>query len=247
MEGKDLPGAKVVLLDIEGTTTPIDFVHKTLFDYARENTEEFLKRSYGDPEVRNIVFDLNKLHEQSGKDRKPEVWDFSGSKKDIDAAAEFCRWLISIDSKAGPLKALQGLVWEEGFRSGMLSGVVYPDVPAAMQRWREQGRRICIYSSGSTRAQKLIFGSTQQGDLTKHLNCFYDTAVGNKREAQSYRNIAEKEGIPAENFLFLSDVREELDAAQEAGMMVMLVVRGSSAVENAPGIGIVHDFEGIFP
>lgn len=247
MEREDISGTKVVLLDIEGTTTPIDFVHKTLFSYASENIEAFMERNYGKPEVSDSLKELHQLFDSDKGEKKPEEWVLSLDKRDVPPASEYCRWLIAHDSKAGPMKALQGLVWEEGYRSGKLNGEVYPDVPNAMERWKDQGKRICIYSSGSTLAQRLIYGSTRFGDLTRFISNFYDTAVGNKREDRSYSNIAEREGIGPEYFLFLSDVPEELDAAERAGMKTILVMRESEERRNPGDHSFIRDFTDLFP
>src|SRR5688572_31886471 len=96
------------------------------------------------------------------------------------------------DSKSPGLKALQGMIWQEGYASGELHGVVFDDVPKALKRWRAAGIRAAIYSSGSVLAQKLIFGTTQFGDLTPLFDGFFDTAVGPKRDANSYRMIARR-------------------------------------------------------
>src|SRR5205823_401284 len=127
--------------------------------------------------------------------------------------------------KSTALKSIQGKIWDKGFANGELKGEVFPDVPSALRRWTEEGKKVYIFSSGSVLAQKLVFGHTQYGDLTKYLSGFFDTKTGPKREPQSYNTIAKKIGIAPNDILFLSDVPEELIAAQQAGMQTKLVVR----------------------
>ena len=176
-------GIRVVLLDIEGTTTPIDFVYKTLFPYASRNVESFLTSQIVEPEIRAIDRDLKA---QSVKDAAagltPPPWR-DNSTNDLRACAAYVQWLMARDSKCTPLKLLQGKIWQRGFENGELHGEVYTDVPRAFARWRRQGREIAIYSSGSVLAQKLLFGSVPSGDLTRDICGFFDTAIGVKTAA----------------------------------------------------------------
>lgn len=242
---REYPEVKAILLDIEGTTTPIEFVHKDLFSYARDHVADFLKKNSGEGEIASLMKDLK---EQQGMDSRnglePPEWPDSEG-QNSQHAAKYCRWLIDRDSKFGALKALQGHIWEDGFNSGELHGVVYDDVPSALKRWRQQGKKVCIYSSGSVMAQKMIYSTTDYGDLTELINCFFDTSVGHKREASSYYNIARGMGIKAEEILFLSDVTEELDAAREAGMQAILVTRGDHSGNS--GHTQVKNFESLYP
>ncbi len=132
---------------------------------------------------------------------------------------------IAEDRKATPLKALQGMVWEQGYNAGQLKGHVYPDAVDALKHWHQQGYRLYVYSSGSIQAQQLIFGCSEAGDLSGLFSGYFDTTSGPKREAQSYRTIAQAIECPAENILFLSDIVEELDAAQAAGMITCGLAR----------------------
>src|SRR5258708_37443109 len=137
-------------------------------------------------------------------------------------------FLIALDRKATPLKTLQGKIWEEGFRSGELHGDVYEDVPRAFERWSAEGRRIAIFSSGSVQAQRLLFGHSKTGDLTKYIDAYFDTATGPKRERTSYTAIATGLGIDAARILFVSDVEAELGAAREAGMQTAWMLRAGA-------------------
>ncbi len=215
-----------VLFDIEGTTTPLEFVHRTLFSYAREKVEVFLKEN----SARNQVADLIDMLEKSYKDNSaigklPQNWSSTDISQRVGSAAKYVKWLISVDSKDPALKELQGLIWEEGYRNGQLHGEVYPDVPEVMERLNRDGIRMAIYSSGSALAQRLIFASTNYGDLTKYLSGFFDTSVGPKRDPKSYANIAGLLKIPSGEILFLSDIIEEITAARTSGLKAVQVVR----------------------
>ena len=206
---------QVILTDIEGTTSSIDFVHQTLFPYARSRIRAFLRDHADDAEV----------HRQLDEVEQIENRDLSLQ----DAADVLERW-IDEDRKVTPLKALQGMIWAEGYRAGELRGHVYPDTPAALRAWQARGLRLAVYSSGSVDAQKLIFGHTDHGDLTPLFSAFFDTRVGGKRDVASYREILRALQCPAEAVLFLSDVGEELDAARAAGLRTCQVVRDAKTV-----------------
>jgi enolase-phosphatase E1 len=149
------------------------------------------------------------------------------------------------DRKSPGLKALQGLIWREGYESGALHGRVYPDVPAAFRRWRDGGLDIYIYSSGSVLAQKLLFGSTEWGDLTTSLSGFFDTAVGAKTAAASYRAILERVRVAAAQMLFVSDIVQELDAARTVGLHTALCVRGSAEPAAPAGHAMIRTLDEI--
>jgi enolase-phosphatase E1 len=224
------PAIRIFLLDIEGTTTPVDFVYRTLFGYARKNLCSFLRKESGEPEVRDCIAGLKAQYSVDQREgTAPPEWRAGPPESEIESAARYGMWLMDRDSKIGPLKTLQGLIWQEGYTSGTLHGEVYSDVPAAFARWRQQGKEICIYSSGSTLAQQMLFRSTASGDLTPSIKLFFDTRVGAKRSPESYEKIALISGCSANQFLFLSDIIEELDAARAAEMQTTLVVRAPNA------------------
>lgn len=218
--------ATTILLDIEGTTTPIDFVYKVLFPHARARMEDFLTRHGDDEEVRGIVADL---HDEHARDEGPDLPPLrrageSDERLTVDIVA-YLHWLMDRDRKATPLKKLQGRIWEEGYESGELKGEVFPDVAPNLRRWRDEGRTIGIYSSGSVLAQKLLFAHTSEGDLTEFIRDFFDTSVGHKTEQESYTTIAELLRRRPSEVLFISDVTAELDAARAAGLQTLLCVR----------------------
>ncbi|HYN23192.1 MAG TPA: acireductone synthase [Thermoanaerobaculia bacterium] len=215
-------GVRAVLVDIEGTTTPLSFVTEVLFPFAKERLEDACASS--DP---RFVAAVRRLREEHEAERKG-----GAAVPDFGSGAPYARHLMELDRKSTGLKELQGLIWEEGYRAGQLQGDVFPDVPEALRGWRQRGIRIRIFSSGSVLAQQLLFGHTEYGDLRPFFEDYHDTTTGPKREARSYAAIADAFGLPPGAILFLSDVVEELDAAREAGMRTGLLLRpGNKPVE----------------
>jgi len=224
-----------VLLDIEGTTTPVDFVYKTLFPFARERVKDYLSRNWDAPEVQA---DLTHLRAERAADiaqgLNPPALEGESLADQIGSAVAYIHWLIDRDRKSTPLKAIQGRIWREGYQTGELLGQVFDDVAPAFERWRSQGKFICIYSSGSELAQRLLFGHTTAGDLTNYIYQYFDTTVGHKIEADSYRRIAEELQLAAAQIVFISDVIAELEAARAAGMKTILSLRpGNHPVESS--------------
>lgn len=239
---------RAILLDIEGTTTPIDFVTKTLFPYASRKLESFLRENAADTEVRALINDLRAQHEHDKRTGlKPPSWRDDSEEERLRSSAAYGQWLIARDSKCTPLKALQGKIWQRGYASRELRGEVYPDMPAAFERWKRKEKKICIYSSGSVLAQQLLFGSVAAGDLTRYISAFFDTRVGAKAEAESYRRIATAVSQEPKQFLFVSDAVKEMEAAQLAGMYALLCERAGDSSPVGSNARVIHDFDGIFP
>ena len=242
---------RVLLLDIEGTTTPIDFVYKTLFPYAARNVERFLRDEFQCQ--RNLVEELQKQNQAdraAGLAPRPWLADTSASSEaQLQSCVAYVRWLMERDSKCTPLKTLQGKIWQRGFESGELHGEVYADVPRAFDRWRRQGREIAIYSSGSVQAQKLLFSTTSSEDLTPWISGFFDTEVGAKTEAESYTKIAAAMNGLTGEFLFLSDAEKEVRAARSAGMFAALCDRSlpRSPAPTPKSDDAVTTFDEVFP
>jgi enolase-phosphatase E1 len=230
-------GPRVVLLDIEGTTTPVRFVYDVLFPYARTGTAALLASDAS----HDLIAALRREH-GADPDRSAPSWD---SRHQHASALRYVEWLMDRDRKSTALKELQGRVWERGFRDGTLRAEVYPDVPPALHRWRAAGRRIAIFSSGSVHAQKLLFAHTAAGDLTPLLDGYFDTTTGPKREAASYTRIAAQLAAAPADVLFVSDVAEELEAAAAAGMQVALCVREGDAEAAAHGFPVIQTFDAI--
>ncbi len=226
----------IVLLDIEGTTTPIAFVHDVLFPYARARVGSFLESHASDDDVREIVEALR-------TEQRSAPANSAGLRE--ATVVGYVHALMDRDRKSGPLKALQGRIWEQGYRDGELKGEVYPDVPAAFARWAADAVRIGIFSSGSVLAQQLLFANSTAGDLSRFLSCHFDTGVGAKSEAGSYRRIVEALGVAAGRILFVSDVAKELDAAREAGLRTLLCVRPPASAPTSSIYGLVESFDTI--
>ena len=164
----------------------------------------------------------------------------------MESIIAYVHWLIDGDSKATALKSLQGKIWHAGYRSGELQGQVYPDVPPAFEKWAEQRKEICIFSSGSVAAQKQIFESTADGDLTRFIGAYFDTTAGAKRKDESYRRIAAELNSATSAIVFISDVVEELEAARAAEMQTVLCVRPGRDHAGNPEHPVIHTFEELF-
>ena len=237
---------RAILLDIEGTTTPLDFVVKKLFPFASEHVGDFLRSHFHEPEIETLLTQLRDARAGDAANGAPP-WNEAGGEAKLASAEGYVRWLIARDSKITPLKTLQGKIWEEGFRNGLLKGEVYPDVPQTFTRWKAQGRRIAIFSSGSVLAQKLLFGHSSSGDLSGFLEAYFDTTSGPKRDPKSYAKISRAMELQPDQILFVSDAGEELDSARTAGMETAHSLR--------PGISPLPDrrhpevrsFDEIFP
>ena len=247
MASLDESQVRVILLDIEGTTTPIDFVYKTLFPYARHKLESFLREHARHPEIASLIEELRAQHELDERNGlQPPGWLEDSEEARLRSSVEYGQWLIARDSKCAPLKSLQGKIWQQGFESGELQGQVYPDVPIAFERWRRKEKIICIYSSGSVLAQQMLFRTTPSGDLTSYISQFFDTRVGVKTESESYEKIAASLSRGPREFLFVSDAVKEIEAAQSAGMQAILCSRDPCADASQGAGRIIHSFDEIF-
>lgn len=205
---------RCVLTDIEGTTSSIEFVHKVLFPYARHHIGEFLLRT----------------QDATAKQYVQKIWtnefgNLAATEPDLDAVINLLLTWIDRDLKHPLLKALQGMIWKAGYESGAYLGHVYPDVLDAFKAWHLQNIKVAIFSSGSIQAQKLLFAHSEAGNLTSMISEYFDTDTGNKRESQSYTKIGKQLLIPSDEILFLSDIKEELDAAALSGMHTIQLLR----------------------
>ena len=209
-------GVTHVLLDIEGTTCPVSFVSSTLFPYAAEQLEAFLDSHRNDPAVRSL---LDEVEAAWRKDADPEAQAMR-QQGGVGTLA-YLQWLIRRDRKLTPLKDLQGMVWEQGYRSGALTGPLFIDVPGALRRWHGAGLVLAVYSSGSVAAQRLIYGHSNAGDLRPLFSHWFDTRIGPKQAPESYATIAAQLGVDPEQVLFVSDALTECQAAAAAGMQVV--------------------------
>lgn len=212
------PTIKAIVTDIEGTTSSLSFVKDVLFPYARAHMAEFVRAHAREPAVRQ---ELEVARRLSGNPLSDE-----------QVIEQLIRW-IDEDRKITPLKTLQGMIWQEGYRKGDFKGHLYEDTARHLKKWHEAGLRLYVFSSGSVQAQKLLFAHTDYGDMTPLFSGYFDTHIGNKREADAYRKIAASIGIQPGDILFLSDIKEELDAARAAGMQVSWLVRDGVPDPNA--------------
>lgn len=208
-----------VVTDIEGTTTDIDFVHQVLFPYARSHLARFIQAQADTTAVREQLQATARMAQLSPDDHH-------------GITRTLLRW-IDEDRKFTPLKALQGLIWADGYRRGEFRGHVYPDAHTGLQNWAAAGIALYVYSSGSVAAQQLLFGHSAFGDLRPLFSGYFDTTTGPKRETASYQTIASALGHPAATILFLSDVVEELDAAAAAGLRCTQLLRSPDMVTGA--------------
>jgi len=241
----DPPGIRALLLDVEGTTTSVSFVYEVLFPYARAHLDEAVREAARDPGLRADVARLEDERRQETAADAP-IWRSASGEEVRASATAYALWLMDRDRKSTALKSLQGRIWERGYETGALRGHVYPDVRPALERWRRQGRTVAIFSSGSVLAQRLLFAHSLEGDLRPLLAGHFDTTTGAKREAASYRRIAETLGVAPEATLFVSDVTAELDAARAAGLRTALCVRGPEPVA-AEGHPVVRTFDALCP
>ncbi|MEO6226570.1 MAG: acireductone synthase [Thermomonas sp.] len=226
-----------ILTDIEGTTSSISFVKDVLFPYARRELPRFVRDHGHEPEVRHWLDVVATEH---------------GTMCDDAVIAETLQGWIDQDRKHTALKALQGMIWMAGYRSQDFTAHIYPDVAPQLQAWHAGGHRLAVYSSGSVPAQKLLFGNSDAGDLSSLFSDFFDTEVGHKRDADSYRLIADTLHRSPGDVLFLSDVVEELDAARDAGMRTVLLDRREDypeprSNESANGHMRVESFADVIP
>ena len=221
---------RVILTDIEGTTSSISFVHEVLFPYSAKHMAEFVREGAADStEIRE---QLDAVAQTSGVARE-----------DINGLIEVLDTWIREDRKETSLKALQGMLWEQGYQQGAFRGHIYDDAAEYLQLWHDRGLRLFVYSSGSVKAQKLIFGFSEAGDLTPFFSGYFDTRIGGKKEPTSYSNIINELGVEPRTVLFLSDVEAELTAAEEAGMRTVWLVREGDLPDTKRAV--TTDFAGV--
>nr|CAG8507362.1 2627_t:CDS:2 [Entrophospora candida] len=216
--------------DIEGTTTPISFVHDILFPYVTKNLEKFLHNNWASQELQKYVQELRKQAEQDYKEGMPEAKiipeeNEKNTDEVIKSVIHNIEWQMKADRKIGALKSFQGYMWKFGYESGELESLMYDDVLVALNKWKEAGIKIYIYSSGSIAAQKLLFGYTNKGNLLEYFSGHYDTSIGSKLEESSYINICKNIGSVPSKILFLSDNVKEISAAKKAGFQTAIIQR----------------------
>ena len=220
---------RAIVTDIEGTTSSISFVREVLFPYARKRLPAFVETHSDRPDVQHW------LHEAAR-----EAGLVEASRQEI---IELLLQWIDQDRKSTALKALQGMIWKDGYEAGAYRAHIYPEVAARLRDWRADGLRLYVYSSGSVPAQQLFFRYSEADDLTPLFAGYFDTETGPKRETDSYRRIAEAIGEQPRHILFLSDIVEELDAAEAAGLHTGWLVREPQALPVSPRHPVYRDFD----
>ncbi len=242
MNSPDDAHVRALLLDIEGTTTSVDFVYKTLFPYAHEHLGKFVDQHYGNEDLIADIKRLRQDHVAEASQSDCPPWRNQSREEGIASIVFYVHWLIGRDRKSTALKSLQGKIWEEGYRRGELEGHVYPDVLPAFQRWQRNGKAICIFSSGSILAQKPLFTHTSERDLSSFIRAYFDTTTGVKNDSESYKKIANSLALPPATILFVSDSIAKLDAASSAGMSALLCVRQEIPETDSQAHRVIRNF-----
>ena len=225
-----------MLLDIEGTTTPVGFVYEVLFPFVRKELEPFFQKNALDPKTQEIIRALNLEHDDDlHREAGTPAWN--------NPPLAYIEWLMDRDRKSTALKALQGKIWEQGYQDGRLAGQVFSDVPKAFERWQGQQLDVRIFSSGSVLAQRLLFGSTANGDLNHFLRGYFDTTIGSKTEAESYQKIAKIFELEPGQIVFVSDATRELDVARTAGLSTVLCMRPGNHPQVVHGHRTIRTFD----
>ena len=221
---------RYVLMDIEGTLISVSFVREILFPFAKHRLASFLQDRRHDSDVLQWTGVCQDVIEHE-----------TGTRPSFEELPVTLISWIDQDRKLAGLKALQGMIWEEGYRQSEFAPELYGDVLPALTQWRARGIRLGIYSSGSEQAQRLLFAHTNAGDVTSLFEHFFDTGVGEKKSASSYRRISDQIGLPPYDILFLSDAEGELNAAALIGFRTAHIVRSGTSASAChpvhPGLG----------
>lgn len=239
---------RAVLLDIEGTTTSISFVYDTLFPFARREIPAYLEAHWADSDLQAAITHVRSLAAEETAGDAPGAVSVLPADHPEPAAVRrsvvaSLLWQMDADRKTTGLKAVQGLVWRDGYHRGELRGHVYPDVPLALFGWSAAGAPVYIYSSGSVAAQELLFSCSAAGDLTVHLSGYFDTTTGSKKDPDSYRAIARTIGLPPHAVTFATDSLGEAEAAAAAGVTVAVSVRPGNPELPPHGFPVITSLE----
>jgi enolase-phosphatase E1 len=230
-------GVSHLLLDIEGTTCPVSFVADTLFPYAAGRMASFLQEEQDNPVVQQLLKQASQAWQEDG-DAKAAGLRQNGAA----SIGDYLQLLIREDRKLPALKELQGLIWAQGYASGNLRSPLFSDVPTALERWRQQGLVLAVYSSGSVKAQQLLYGHSRAGDLRALFGFWFDTRTGPKRDAKSYRTIAAAMETSPAQVLFISDALAECEAAATAGMQVLFSYREGNPARDPGSFEPIGDY-----
>lgn len=239
-----------VLLDIEGTTCPVSFVADVLFPYASAQLLPFLRQHQGQEPIQRLIKELQGVWNNDSEMEAVAMRTGSGEDLDqfnLEALCCYLQWLIRTDRKVTPLKDLQGMIWEEGYQQGNLIAPLFEDVPDALKRWQASGVKLSVYSSGSIKAQKLLYQHTNSGDLSHLFSEWFDTRTGAKDQPASYEKITVSLGTIPERILFISDSVSELRAALQAQLSVLFSNRPGNPDRDSQGFPNLRDFSELNP
>lgn len=237
LQPRGIQGITHVLLDIEGTTCPVSFVSEVLFPYAAQRLEQFLHDHATEAEMQSLVAEVREAWRRDTEAHAAGlIWSSDGT------VVPYLHWLIQVDRKLTALKDLQGRIWEAGYANGELVGPLFPDVPAALRRWKREGFTLGVYSSGSVPAQQLIYGHSNEGDLRPLFSHWFDTRIGLKQQAQSYQAISDQMGVPPAKVLFISDSVAELEAAKASGMAALFSHRKGNPQDDSGSFERINEF-----
>lgn len=217
---------KCILIDIEGTTTSLDFVNNFLFKYAHDHLAEFVEHQAGDDIVENCISEARQTiieEDYQGNDDN-EKDQLSPTRE--NAVDKLLYW-IETGRKHPALSKLQDYLWQRAYYEGKFKGHMYEDVPLILEKWHNEGKKLVLFSSVPVNEQKLIFGFSDFGDLTRYFDYFFDLAIGGKREAKTYKKILQQIGAEPKETLYISAIEEELDAAKTTGLQTLQMLRGS--------------------
>jgi enolase-phosphatase E1 len=236
-----------ILLDIEGTTCPVDFVTRELFPFARQRLDGFLRSHGKDPSVASLIAAIDAARLADNPDAGPAISGPDAAEAVHRARVRFLQELMDQDRKLPALKELQGMIWEEGYGSGTLKAPLFADVAPALRRWHQQHLRLAVYSSGSVQAQQLLYGHSEKGDLRDLFSHWFDTKVGAKSDPASYQAIATTMAVPPGSVLFVSDALAELEAARAAGLRTVFSARPGNPQRESADFEVITSLEQIQP
>ena len=239
---------QVILLDIEGTTCPVDFVAKTLFPYAQVHLSQTLEKEKDEPRIANIIQEaIDEWHQDSDPTCQQMLAKAKQSSPSNPQVAEYLQHLIKSDRKSTALKELQGMIWKQGYECGELITPLFADVLPSLDAWAKRGMTLSVYSSGSVQAQKLLYEHTSQGDISDRFSHWFDTRTGPKLKAESYYQICQNLNKPEDSVLFISDHPGECDAALSAGLRTTFCLRPGNPHQDPGQHGLIQSFRDLMP
>lgn len=231
-----------LLLDIEGTTCPTSFVSNVLFPYAKDHLRGFISNNIASNNVADILLETEREWSIDNDPLSIELktkcqqQHLSGH----EALIQYLHLLINQDRKSTSLKDLQGLIWDQGYAKRELQVELFPEAAGCLKEWNKAGIVLSVYSSGSIKAQKLLYRYTTSGDLTQLFHQWFDTHTGPKKNASSYTKIVNALQTQADQIWFVSDNGAECDAAKFAGLKTLFSLRAGNPDQNPRGHTVIH-------